>query len=495
MKMIDRLQRQLEIHRRNQSRTFEAPESDGAHTLSLCPETELGEEGTRADSFAPFGGEASQGVGERDNRISSQLQMENRQAILHQLERLRRLQEGRSRNFRGQVSDRQLHSDFGGEIRMTTAGSFLYLTELYERSGIQLNGDDPESDRQLVLSLVQLLSGKQIECEPSRIAFLDTETTGLSGGAGAYAFLVGIGTWCSSGFIVEQFFMRNFDEEGAVICSLEERLSQVKVVVTFNGKCFDLPLLESRFIMHRRDWPLVDGIHLDLLHPSRRLWKLRLKDCSLANLERQVLGFERAEDVAGYLIPQLYFNYVRAGASTGLKAIFRHNRQDIRTLAELTRIVAGILVGCSSREELAVEDLFGAARYLASLGRRQQSLQFSEEVLERGGLESMKVEALRQLASIHESQKTYYRAAALWQKMMTTSPFFQAEACEKLAIHHEHRTGDLVKALELVEDAIRRVQIERNVQKSSRSGRLHQWLHRRARLQRKISRSSNYAQT
>src|SRR5262249_33194494 len=159
----------------------------------------------------------------------------------------------------------------------------------------------------LVLSLVQLLTGKQIECDPSRIAFLDTETTGLSGGTGTYAFLVGIGTWRSSGFLVEQFFMRNFDEEAAVICPLEERLSQVKVVVTFNGKCFDLPLLESRFVMHRRDWPLADGIHLDLLHPSRRLWKLRLKDCSLANLEREVLGFEREEDIPGYLIPQVYF--------------------------------------------------------------------------------------------------------------------------------------------------------------------------------------------
>src|SRR5262249_25049939 len=159
------------------------------------------------------------------------------------------------------------------------------------------------------------------------------------------------------------------------------RLGQVKVVVTFNGKCFDLPLLESRFVMHRRDWPFADGIHLDLLHPSRRLWKLRLKDCSLANLEREVLGFEREEDIPGYLIPQVYFNYVRANASTGLNSIFRHNRQDVKTLAELSRIVAKILVGCSSHEELAVEDLFGAAKYLALLGRRQQSLQFSEEVL------------------------------------------------------------------------------------------------------------------
>jgi hypothetical protein len=490
MTLMERLQKRIEIQRKNQNCVLQTPGPSEAvvRQAGLDSSDEQAHQASQSPiRSAPELEEAARSAGV----FTGGSEAEARQVILHQLERLRGLQERSSRDLRGPVSDRWLHSDLGGEIRATAAGSFLFLTESYEQSGIQLNGDDPESDRQLVLSLVQLLTGRRIECEPSRIAFLDTETTGLSGGTGTYAFLVGIGSWRPSGFFVEQFFMRDFDEEGAMLCALEERLSRVEVIVTFNGKCFDLPLLESRFIMHRRHWPLNCGVHLDLLHPSRRLWKLRLRDCSLGNLERHVLGLEREGDVPGYLIPQLYFNYARSGASTGLKAIFRHNRQDITTLAELTLIVARILAGCSSREDLAVEDLFGAAQYLAALGQRQQSLQFGEEVLERDGPQSLKVEVLRQLADIHRSQKTYSQAAILWQKMISASRSFQAEACEKLAIHYEHRAGDLVRALELVEDAIRQIESGSESQKVSRSGKLDGWLHRRARLQRKISRAPN----
>jgi uncharacterized protein len=485
MTLTKRLQRQLEIQRKNDNFLLQtlAPRETRIHQDGLEPPDEPVHEASRFFiESAPEPRELSCSVS------AGGLETEAGQSIAQQLERLRSLQEKSFRNSRGLVSGSELQSDLDGEIRATAAGSFLYLTELDEQPGLQPSGDDPGDYGQLVLSLIQLLLGSQIECESSRIAFLDTETTGLSGGTGTYAFLVGIGSWRPSGFFVEQFFMRDFDEEGAMLSSLEERLGQVEVIVTFNGKCFDLPLLESRFVMHRRRWPLAQGIHLDLLHPSRRLWKLRLKDCSLGNLERQVLGFEREGDVPGYLIPQLYFNYARSGVSTGLKAFLRHNRQDIKTLAELTLTVARILVGCSSRESLAAEDLFGAARYLAALGQRQQSLQFGQEVLQREGPQSLKVQVLRQLAGIHRSQKTYYRAAVLWHKMISTSRAFQAEACENLAIYYEHRAGDLVRALELVEDAIR--QIESGSQNSSRAHKLDRWLHRRARLQRKIGRVS-----
>jgi uncharacterized protein len=421
------------------------------------------------------------------------LETEARHSITHQLDRLRSLQETNFRNSRHFAHDNHLRSDLGGEIRTTAAGSFLYLTERYEQASLQPSTDDPESYRQLVLSLIQLLLRRQIECEPSQIVFLDTETTGLSGGTGTYAFLVGIGSWQPSGFLVEQFFMRDFDEEGALLSSLEERLSQVEILITFNGKCFDLPLLESRFVMHRRGWPLAQRTHLDLLHPSRRLWKLRLRDCSLSNLERHLLGVEREGDVPGSLIPHLYFNYARSGVPTGMKAVLQHNRQDIKTLAELTLTVARILLGCTSRESLTAEDLFGAARYLAALGQRQKSLEFGQEVLERGVSQSLKVEVLSQLAGICRSQKIYSRSALLWHQMMAASRTFQAEACENLAIYYEHRAKDLSKALELVEYAIR--QVEGEGQSLKRSGTLDRWLHRRARLERKIGPAVNSVQT
>src|SRR5262245_30254319 len=168
MTLIDRLQRQLEIRRNNQGQAVQdrAPaEAEDSLNLTLSPENGAREEESGANSLVRLAGEVSRRTGE-DNRMSSQRQAETRQGILDQLERLRRLQEGSSRNFRSQVADRRLHSDFGGEIRATPAGSFLYLTELYEHSNIQVNGHDPESDPRLALSLVRLLTGKQIECEP-----------------------------------------------------------------------------------------------------------------------------------------------------------------------------------------------------------------------------------------------------------------------------------------------------------------------------------------
>jgi uncharacterized protein len=487
MTLMEKLQKQLEIRRKNLLCGFHTSEAKG----SGLPQTGFNSSGEPENQESPVSARTATDPGERIRSarvMSGEANVKSGQAILTQLNRIRSLQGGNSRshNSRGRLDSR-----IGGEIRATPAGSFLYRTELYEESGIQLNEEVAKNRHKLVRALVQLLTGKPIECEPSQVVFLDTETTGLSGGAGTYAFLVGIGSWCPSGFLVEQFFMRDFDEEGAMIYFLEERLGQVEVVITFNGKCFDLPLLESRFVMHRRHWPLSHRLHLDLLHPSRRLWKLRLKDCSLGNLERNVLGLERKGDVPGHLIPQFYFDYARSGVSTALQAIFRHNRQDVRTLAELTLIVARILVGYSSIEDLAVQDLYGAAKYLAALGQRQQSLQFGEEALGRPGSEFLKLEVLRQLANLYSVQRTYSRAASLWEEMMAASQSFEAEACEKLAIHHEHRTGDLERALGLVEDAIQRIESKRESQTLGPSGKLDRWVHRRARLQRKISRASS----
>lgn len=309
MTLMNRLQRQLEVHRKNQGRALQASESASRHNQSRSCDTEAREE----TCVAPLASFSSEDVGGKDNRVSLQSNADATQAVLHQLERLRRLQERNSPNP-SRVSGQKLLSDLGGQIQVTEAGSFVYLSQLYEDAGIEQN--DAERNQRSVLALVQLLTGREIECDLSQIAFLDTETTGLSGGTGTYAFLVGIGTWNSSGFLVEQFFMRDFDEEAAMICSLEERFSRLEVIVTFNGKCFDLPLLESRFIMHRRHWGRAQAVHLDLLHPCRRLWKLRLKDCSLSNLEARVLGWERDEDVPGHLIPQVYFKYARSGSST-----------------------------------------------------------------------------------------------------------------------------------------------------------------------------------
>ena len=178
----------------------------------------------------------------------------------------------------------------------------------------------------------------------SELVYLDTETTGLAGGTGTCAFLVGIGAAEGSQFVVRQFFLRDYPEEKAMLAALAETLAPYKAVVTFNGKTFDLPLLETRYALKRMKSPFARLVHLDLLHPARRLWKLRLESCQLTHLEREVLDVRRQGDVSGCEIPGIYFDYLRTGNARGLQPVFYHNSLDVITLAalgaELARVVS-----------------------------------------------------------------------------------------------------------------------------------------------------------
>src|SRR5207244_1203515 len=210
-------------------------------------------------------------------------------SLMSRLERLREFHPEKTCRSNGFEFREETEPDLGGEIRNTAAGSFLYFSNQSEGRSEERNESFSSSGEQ-VLSLARLLIGSEIDFEPFQIAFLDTETTGVSGGSGTYVFLVGVGSWNASGFCVEQFFMRDFHEEMALLLALHERLKDVRLLVTFNGKSFDLPLLDSRYVIARLDRPLARVTHLDLLYPARRLWKLRLGDCSLMNLEKRLLG-------------------------------------------------------------------------------------------------------------------------------------------------------------------------------------------------------------
>ena len=198
----------------------------------------------------------------------------------------------------------------------------------------------------------------------SRWVFLDTETTGLAGGAGTLAFLVGLGTVEGNGFRVRQFFLRDFPDEPAMLEELSEVLHSYEGIVTFNGKTFDLPLLENRFVLSRRRSPFRTLLHLDLLHPARRLWKLRLESCKLTHLEDRILGIRREGDIDGAEIPAVYFDYLRTGSARGLQGVFFHNALDIITLAALTVEMTEAL-GSDPWERVADGlDLFSLSRIL-----------------------------------------------------------------------------------------------------------------------------------
>ena len=163
-------------------------------------------------------------------------------------------------------------------------------------------------------------------------------------------------------FRVRQYFMRDYHEEGALLHALAEELGRFDQLVTFNGKMFDVPLLDARFRLNRGRFPLAGAPHLDLLHPARRLWKARLESCRLQSLEAELMGLRRHGDIAGEEIPHVYFDWVRRRDARMLARVFEHNRQDIVSLAALA------VLACQWVEDGQAED----ARDIYSLARAER---------------------------------------------------------------------------------------------------------------------------
>ena len=196
--------------------------------------------------------------------------------------------------------------------------------------------------------------------------FLDTETTGLSGGAGTVAFLVGLGYVQNGRFTVDQYLMRDYSDEAEMVGLIADVMQRFSCVCTFNGKNFDLPLLQTRFTMCRMREKWLDLDQLDLLYPARRTWKLRLGSCKLGRIEEYILGQGREGDIPGREVPQRYFDYLKTGDLTLLEDIIDHNRQDIYTLGTLLAHLC-CLYDTPQREENRA-DLFSMGRALEKQG-------------------------------------------------------------------------------------------------------------------------------
>lgn len=277
--------------------------------------------------------------------------------------------------------------------------------------------------------------------------FLDTETTGLAGGAGTAAFLIGVGHVEGDRFRVRQYFMRDYHEEAALLQALAEDLSRFSRLVTFNGKMFDLPLLEARYRLNRSRFPMSGAPHFDLLHPARRLWKARLESCRLQSLEAELIGLRRAGDIPGELIPQVYFDWVRRRDARALVKVFRHNRDDIVSLAALS------ILACQWVEEHRAEDPRDVLS-LARLLERARLYERSDEQYRRAvahGQGPLRNAALLGLAARSKRARDWSEAAGLWAAAAEAG---EPLAMHELAIHHEHRTRDLEAALRVVDRAL-----------------------------------------
>lgn len=341
-----------------------------------------------------------------------------------------------------------------GEVVANAEGEHFETERLWERH--RRHGSVDISDLiELPEDLLASLSEGAIpSAHPTRWAFLDTETTGLAGGTGTYAFLVGIGSIDTQGFRVRQFFMRDFGEEASLLSALAGYLARFDVLITYNGKTYDQPLLETRFRMARTKPPFGAMEHLDLLFGARRLWKLRLESCRLVDLENQILGVERQGDLPGEMIPYYYFEYLRTKQGFQLAPIFHHNAMDILSLACLTAIVPFAFRAPDKAQVRHGADLVGLARWLRQAERQDEALDLLRRAVELGLPDHLLFRTLWDIALGERKLGREAAALAGFTELTASRNPYRLQAYAELAKYYEHRERNYQMALEMTRTAL-----------------------------------------
>lgn len=317
-----------------------------------------------------------------------------------------------------------------------------------------------------------------------RFAFIDIETTGLSGGAGTYAFLIGAGRFEGDQFRLVQFFLQNPSQETALLQALEEYLAPCQSVVSYNGKTFDVPIINARYITNGFPPLLRDTAHIDLLHLARRIWKLRLSRCTLGDLEVNILGMQRSEqDVPGWMVADLYFEYLRTGDARPLRGVFYHNEVDVVSLAALLSHLAEIVTHPFETSNLHSLDLVSVGRLFEHLGRLEKAAGVYRFALEQTDLpQDVYWDTAKRLSFVFKRRGDIEPAMKLWQEAAGHNFVF---ACEELAKYYEHNQKDFYTAMVWTDKALNMI----TDQPGSALDRLY-WQetleHRKSRLEKKL---------
>ncbi|MEW5995201.1 MAG: ribonuclease H-like domain-containing protein, partial [Candidatus Zixiibacteriota bacterium] len=341
----------------------------------------------------------------------------------------------------------QLMADsLGGDMVSTSTGSFCLVHTNFPCDGIAdsrpLVGNG-EYDRESLP-----VTAFTVEHEPgvmpvSSLVFVDTETTGL-GGVGTVAFLIGCGSVVDGQFEVRQYIIPDYADEAAMLEALQEEFGEGKVLVTYNGAAFDLPVLRDRMIVNRVARDIAMSRHIDLLHPVRRLFRRRLKDCTLVNVERELLRFERSDDIPGYLIPSLYFEWLSEQNLELMHTVLRHNRRDVVSLYYVTVLIAQAYETQGATLE-AVDDIYSLSRLF---GRRREHLTVTRlyERLDESAEGHLDADVLLFHAQAFKRAGRYEKAVELWERLAGRSSREAYQANIELAIHYEHRVRDAAVA-------------------------------------------------
>ena len=302
--------------------------------------------------------------------------------------------------------------------------------------------------------LLELAGLTRTDCNRERIVFLDTETTGVHGGAGMCPFLIGIGYYSGDRFRIRQYFIRDFDEESSMLWALGGFLEEFDLIVTYNGRAFDVPLVENRCLLSRLDRPFDHMTHLDLLYMARRLWRASQGSCRLTALEERLVRFLRGPDIHGSKIPGAWFDFLRTGEAHFLGHVFSHNAYDILSLAALTIRAADCLV----QEPAPLDD----PRDIYSLGRvfdrewaRSRSIRYYEMALESALPAKLRIRALERLSVLYRRTGRPERSLDCCLRLIGESSF-SLLGYERAALCYE-QGGNPEGACRILDEAIARI--------------------------------------
>ena len=329
---------------------------------------------------------------------------------------------------------------------------------------------------------------ERVHFQPSDLVFIDTETTGLAGGSGTYAFLLGLGYLDDNEISIKQFFMPDFDSEKAMLSDLLTEITKFKVLVSYNGKSYDLPLLRNRLVMNRLENPLNSLAHIDLLHPARRLWKNVYPDLSLQGLEQALLNFRRADDIAGHLIPGCYFDFLQTHRAVGIKKIFQHNAMDIMSLIAFMIIFHRIISSphlCDIRF-----DRMGLLKGFLTICWYERLLQ-TAALLVSGEKNQTDFDILFLKAMVHKKHAQFDEALKTWQVLIKEYPHFEPEVYKELGKYYEHKAREYDSADRIIDRAIKRIELSHALKNDNRHAlALKDFAYRRQRIRRKIENGS-----
>lgn len=383
----------------------------------------------------------------------------------------------------------------GGQYISTRRGEVFVYEQTY--SADYRHGNAPlETEIPITLMAAWAGDSRLLEIPLEAFVFLDTETSGVAGGTGTYAFLVGAGRFeqnvSSKPFRLLQFFMRDPGEEPALLEALADFLAPCQALVTYNGKAFDAPLLKTRYTLHDIPVPFDNYAHVDLLHLARRLWRERLPSRTLKYIEENVLGAPRTSDeVPGYEIPWLYFDYLRTGDATPLKGVFYHNAMDIVALAALFSHTAVMLHNPFDERIQHGLDVIALAKLYEDLGYWDTAARLYERGLEMdpspGSERALDEEdfwkAVRRLAVLQRRRGDLGEAVRWWEQAVEQGHVY---AHVELAKHFEHRKKDYLGAQRWAQAALKLVNSDEGMPGYIREHWQTELEHRLARLDGKL---------